>query len=100
MSAEFDPAEDLIFRLGIMPHMNIIHSYIKTPFLVPMVHDSRENKGIERASIHKIAFSCSDGAEDFGEQRCINKRMLVEMMGIGHKVFDKRSTDDISKGWT
>lgn len=43
--------------------MNIIHSYIKTPFLVPMVHDSRENKGIERASLHKIAFSCSDGAE-------------------------------------
>lgn len=66
MSAESYPAEDLIFRLGIMPHMNIIHSYIKSPFLVPMVHDSRENKGIERASLHKIAFSCSDGAEDFG----------------------------------
>ena len=49
-----------------MPDMNIIHSYIKSPFLVPMVHDSRENKGIERASLHKIAFSCSDGAEDFG----------------------------------
>ena len=67
MPAEFDPAEDLIFRLGIMPHMNIIHSYIKTPILVPMVYDSRENKRIERASLHKIAFSCSDGAEDFGE---------------------------------
>ena len=47
MSAESDPAKDLIFRLGVMPYMNIIHSYIKTPFLVPMLHDSRENKGIE-----------------------------------------------------
>ena len=82
MSAEFAPAEDLIFRFGILPHMNIIHSYIKSPILVPMVYDSRENKGIERASLHKIAFSCSDAAEDCGEQRCINKRILVEMMGI------------------